>query len=80
MEKIGVVTGGGDCPGINAVIRGIVKTALQNKYKVIGLRDGWKGLINDPHLDGSFKINEGLRLARRFLLDVVERNPAPKIS
>ncbi len=31
---------------------------------------GWKGLINDPHLDGSFAINEGLRLARRFLLDV----------
>ena len=33
---------------------------------------GWKGLINDPHLDGSFVINEGLRLARRLLLDVVE--------
>ncbi|MBW2419869.1 MAG: 3-deoxy-7-phosphoheptulonate synthase [Deltaproteobacteria bacterium] len=33
---------------------------------------GWKGLINDPHLDGSFKINDGLRLARRFLLDVLE--------
>src|SRR5206468_1172069 len=33
---------------------------------------GWKGLINDPHLDGSFAINEGLRLARRFLLDLVE--------
>ena len=32
---------------------------------------GWKGLINDPHLDGSFSINEGLRRARRFLLDVV---------
>jgi len=31
---------------------------------------GWKGLINDPHLDGSFAINEGLRLARRFLVDV----------
>ncbi|MBW2712152.1 MAG: 3-deoxy-7-phosphoheptulonate synthase [Deltaproteobacteria bacterium] len=31
---------------------------------------GWKGLINDPHLDGSFAINEGLRLARRLLLDV----------
>ena len=31
---------------------------------------GWKGLINDPHLDGSFAINEGLRLARRFLLNV----------
>ena len=33
---------------------------------------GWKGLINDPHLDGSFAINEGLRLARRLLLDLAE--------
>jgi 3-deoxy-7-phosphoheptulonate synthase len=32
---------------------------------------GWKGLINDPRLDGSFQINEGLHLARRLLLDVV---------
>ncbi len=31
---------------------------------------GWKGLINDPRLDGSFRINEGLRLARRLLIDV----------
>ncbi|WP_028603829.1 3-deoxy-7-phosphoheptulonate synthase [Ottowia thiooxydans] len=33
---------------------------------------GWKGYINDPHLDGSFAINEGLRVARRLLLDVLE--------
>ena len=33
---------------------------------------GWKGLINDPHLDGTFAINEGLHKARRFLLDVAE--------
>jgi 3-deoxy-7-phosphoheptulonate synthase len=33
---------------------------------------GWKGLINDPHLDGSFRINDGLRLARRFLIEVNE--------
>ena len=33
---------------------------------------GWKGLINDPRLDGSFAINEGLRAARRFLLDVLD--------
>ncbi len=33
---------------------------------------GWKGLINDPDLDGSFRINEGLRIARRLLLDVNE--------
>lgn len=33
---------------------------------------GWKGLINDPHLDGSFKINEGLRLARKLLWEINE--------
>ncbi|HQO52709.1 MAG TPA: 3-deoxy-7-phosphoheptulonate synthase, partial [Ottowia sp.] len=32
---------------------------------------GWKGYINDPHLDGSFAINEGLRMARQLLLDVL---------
>ncbi len=34
---------------------------------------GWKGLINDPHLDNSFNINEGLRRARRLLLELAER-------
>jgi 3-deoxy-7-phosphoheptulonate synthase len=33
---------------------------------------GWKGLINDPHLDGSFSINDGLRLARQILLEINE--------
>jgi 3-deoxy-7-phosphoheptulonate synthase len=33
---------------------------------------GWKGLLNDPHLDGSYKINDGLRLARHLLLDLAE--------
>ncbi|MCS6971234.1 MAG: 3-deoxy-7-phosphoheptulonate synthase [Planctomycetes bacterium] len=33
---------------------------------------GWKGLINDPDLDGSFRINKGLRVARRLLLDLAE--------
>jgi len=33
---------------------------------------GWKGLINDPHLDGSFDVNTGLRMARRLLLEVLE--------
>lgn len=31
---------------------------------------GWKGLINDPHMDGSFRINEGLRIARKLLVDI----------
>jgi 3-deoxy-7-phosphoheptulonate synthase len=33
-------------------------------------RGGWKGLINDPHLDGTFRINDGLKLARNLLLDI----------
>jgi len=37
---------------------------------------GWKGLINDPHLDGSFKINDGLHLARKLLLDLAEMGVA----
>ena len=57
-------------------------TALADRYRdqlVVVLRCyfekprstvGWKGLINDPDLDGSFRVNKGLRLARRLLLDV----------
>lgn len=33
---------------------------------------GWKGLINDPHMDGSYDINDGLRIARKLLLDINE--------
>jgi len=33
---------------------------------------GWKGLVNDPHLDGSYDVNDGLRIARRLLLDLAE--------
>ncbi|MGT3288451.1 3-deoxy-7-phosphoheptulonate synthase AroG [Yersinia enterocolitica] len=33
---------------------------------------GWKGLINDPHMDGSYNINDGLRIARKLLLDINE--------
>lgn len=44
---IGVLTGGGDCPGLNAVIRAIVKSADTHGSTVIGFRDGWKGVLDD---------------------------------
>jgi len=45
--KIGILTAGGDCPGINAAIRGVAKAAiLQNNHEVIGISDGFSGLIN----------------------------------
>ena len=44
--KIGVLTGGGDAPGTNAVIRGIVRRGLkQYGDEIVGIRDGWRGLL-----------------------------------
>jgi 6-phosphofructokinase 1 len=46
IRKIGICTGGGDCPGLNAVIRAAVKTAIHKyRYEVVGIRDGFDGLI-----------------------------------
>jgi len=45
MKKIGVLTGGGDCPGLNSAIRGIVMRAMDYNYEVTGILEGWKGLI-----------------------------------
>jgi len=45
MKRIGVLTGGGDCPGLNAVIRAVVRTAMRLDWDIIGIRNGWKGLI-----------------------------------
>lgn len=44
--KLAVLTGGGDAPGLNAVIRAIVKNAESNGYEVVGVRRGWAGLVN----------------------------------
>jgi len=46
MKKIGILTGGGDCPGLNAVIRAVVKKSLQYDWEIIGIKNGWKGLVN----------------------------------
>src|SRR5262245_42120471 len=45
MEKIGILTGGGDCPGLNAVIRAVVRRSHQLGYDVLGIKNGWSGLI-----------------------------------
>ncbi len=44
--KIGVLTSGGDAPGMNAAIRAVVRTALSNDMEVIGIQNGYEGLIN----------------------------------
>ncbi|HWQ58547.1 MAG TPA: ATP-dependent 6-phosphofructokinase [Clostridia bacterium] len=47
MRRIGILTGGGDCPGLNAVIRGIVESCAAEGVEVYGFFAGWRGLIED---------------------------------
>ncbi len=48
MMRVGILTGGGDCPGLNAVIRAVVRKA-ERQYgdEVVGFRDGWRGVVED---------------------------------
>ena len=48
-KRIGLLTGGGDCPGLNAAIRAVAKTAIQLDYEVVGFLDGFEGLIQGKH-------------------------------
>lgn len=51
IKTIGVLTSGGDAPGMNAVIRAVVRTALGYGYKVKGIRRGFMGLLEDDVID-----------------------------
>lgn len=47
IKKIGVLTSGGDAPGMNAAIRGVVRAALTEGLEVMGIYDGYLGLYED---------------------------------
>jgi len=49
-RRIGVMTGGGDCPGLNAVIRAVVKGALNRGWEIYGIEDGFEGLLHKDHV------------------------------
>jgi 6-phosphofructokinase 1 len=55
MKRIGMLTGGGDCPGLNAVIRGVVYVAKAEGWQVIGFRQGWKGIIQNNFVELDLK-------------------------
>jgi len=44
--RIGILTGGGDCPGLNAVIRAVVRRSTDREHEMVAVRDGWKGLTD----------------------------------
>jgi len=43
--RIGVLTGGGDCPGLNAVIRAVARRSWSDGHEVVGVREGWRGMV-----------------------------------
>jgi 6-phosphofructokinase 1 len=47
IKKIGVLTSGGDAPGMNAAIRAVTRTAIFNGMEVVGIRHGYHGMINN---------------------------------
>ena len=47
MKKIGILTGGADCPGLNSVIRAVVCKGLHQGYVITGIKNGWQGLVDN---------------------------------
>jgi len=45
--RVGILTGGGDCPGLNAVIRAVVRKGLKENWEIWGILEGWRGLMGD---------------------------------
>ncbi len=49
-KRIGILTSGGDCPGLNAAIRAAAKFAIAEGYEVLGFRNGWQGFLDENYL------------------------------
>ncbi|MBQ4648370.1 MAG: 6-phosphofructokinase [Clostridia bacterium] len=64
IKRIGVLTSGGDAPGMNAAVRAVTRTALAHNLEVVGIMNGYKGLLDDKMVnlserDVSYIINRG---------------------
>jgi phosphofructokinase-like protein len=46
VKRLGILTGGGDCPGLNAVIRAVTRRSLDRGHEVVGIREGWRGMVD----------------------------------
>ncbi|MBP3266594.1 MULTISPECIES: 6-phosphofructokinase [unclassified Butyrivibrio] len=63
IKTIGVLTSGGDAPGMNAAIRAVVRKSLANGLKVVGIKKGYQGLLNE----------EIVEMDRRSVSDIIQR-------
>lgn len=74
-KKIGLLTGGGDCPGLNAAIRAVVRKALSSGYDVVGIRSGWKGLMEKDVVHLSLESVSGILYRGGTILGTSRINP-----
>lgn len=73
--KIGVLTGGGDCPGLNAVIRAVVRKAHKCGSQVVGVRNGWQGLLDNSYVDLDSKTSSGILHLGGTIIGTSRANP-----
>jgi ATP-dependent phosphofructokinase / diphosphate-dependent phosphofructokinase len=77
--KVAVLTGGGDCPGLNAVIRAVVRRGEQHGLEVMGIREGWRGLLDPPmHLRLTREATSGTLHLGGTILGTSRTNPFKK--
>ncbi len=72
---LGVLTGGGDAPGLNAVIRGVVREASVEGHEVIGFHDGWRGVMDGDHMELTVEGCRGLLDKGGTVLGTTRINP-----
>lgn len=74
--KVGILSGGGDAPGINAVIRAVVRKGIQNYgYEITGIKDGWAGLLEAKYLPLDLKAASGILPRGGSILGTSRTNP-----
>ncbi|MDH4227875.1 MAG: 6-phosphofructokinase [Deltaproteobacteria bacterium] len=76
--RVGILTGGGDCPGLNAVIRAVVKRGTQLGHTFVGIKDGWRGLISANYVDLDTAAVAGLLARGGTILGTSRTNPFKK--
>src|SRR3954470_10867336 len=76
MGRIGVLTGGGDCPGLNAVIRGVVRKGVNDHgHAIIGFRYGWAGVLADEAVELTVGTTSGILPRGGTILGTSRTNP-----
>ncbi len=78
MAKLGILTGGGDCPGLNPVIRAVVRKGLNENYEIIGIKNGWKGLIDNDTMKLDLNSVSGILPKGGTILGTSRTNPYKK--